>query len=195
MPYNNDEAQLFVFFNLVDQLNDALWIEDIRLPGYWGISRIEMGGGAYDICATVKGLYRHLQEVKTALHEVFVEFQERGYIREFVIVESWDDISVTPPYKNIPTNAQNAISYNAIQDGNNMVNFHEESTRGRYYKRDSYNQLMASSATNPYTRQPIRSGNAEYYRARVATRRGGRRLRGTRRGSTRHGTRRISTRR
>ncbi len=79
-------------------------------------------------------------------------------------------------YNKVPNNAQNIITNNAIQDGNEMVNFHGESNMGRYYKRSTYNALRAKK--NPYTRRNIQPQNVRFYRAkktrRARARRGGR---------------------
>ena len=94
----------------------------------------------------------------------------------------WDDVRgpvVSHPVvapRNIPRNAENAITMNAIQNGNNMVNFHGEYNLGRYYKKGTYNSFREPKK-NPYTRRNIASTNAVQYKAKV----GGRRLRSTRR--------------
>lgn len=61
--------------------------------------------------------------------------------------------------QNIPSGSSNTISYEDIQEGNTMVNFLNESKQGRYYKKDTYNQLVTNHTIgkkrNPYTRVPI----------------------------------------
>ncbi len=75
-------------------------------------------------------------------------------------------------YNTVPNNARNVITNNAIENGNDMVNFHGEYNMGRYYKRSTYNALRAKK--NPYTRRNIQPQNVRFYRAKK-TRRGQRR--------------------
>jgi hypothetical protein len=88
--------------------------------------------------------------------------------------------------RNIPANATNAITYNSIQNGNEMVTFHGNLNRNegrRYYKRTTYNSLNVNPRSglkqNPFTRQNIRPENTVRYTARV--RGGGKKTRRTRR--------------
>ncbi len=75
--------------------------------------------------------------------------------------------------RNIPANATNAISYNSIQDGNEMVTFHGNLNRPnnpRYYKRSTFNSLQTANAglkRNPFTQQLIQPGNVTGYTARI----------------------------
>ncbi len=82
-------------------------------------------------------------------------------------------IRQTLPSLYVAANAQNGITYNNISNGNLMANFHGEYNVGRYYKKDSVNQLMAgreSTRKNPYTRVPIAPENITYYKAKKMTR-------------------------
>ena len=66
----------------------------------------------------------------------------------------------------LPTNATNAITFEPIEEGTNMVNFHGESESGRYYTRETYNSLTEPKR-NPYTRSIIKPSNVISYKARV----------------------------
>jgi TATA-box binding protein (TBP) (component of TFIID and TFIIIB) len=84
---------------------------------------------------------------------------------------------------NIPAGTENAISFEAIQNGNVIVDFHGERNLGRYYKADTYNSITEPKK-NPFTREPIRAENTVRYKAKIV---GGRR--------TRSGNRKIRRRR
>lgn len=75
-----------------------------------------------------------------------------------------------PKPRNVPRNATNTITTNAIADGNVMVNFHDEYSQGRYYKAETYNAIrpIEGKKLNPYTRQEIRDGNAVWYKAKLS---------------------------
>ncbi len=68
----------------------------------------------------------------------------------------------------LPKNAENAIMGNKIEEGNRMVNFHNERNFGRYYKERTYNALPHKK--NPYTKKNIRNSNAVRYIAHVKKR-------------------------
>jgi hypothetical protein len=75
----------------------------------------------------------------------------------------------------LPANSENVITYDPIQSGNVMVNFHGERNLGRYYKRSTYNGFAidphAGVKLNPFTRAPIRPANISVYRAEGGKRR------------------------
>jgi hypothetical protein len=75
----------------------------------------------------------------------------------------------------LPANSENVITYDPIQSGNVMVNFHGERNLGRYYKRSTYNGFgidrQAGVKLNPFTRAPIRPANITVYRAEGGKRR------------------------
>jgi hypothetical protein len=75
----------------------------------------------------------------------------------------------------IPRNNENALTMEPIADGNGMVNFHDESARGRYYKKSSYNSMVQK--INPFTRKAINAKNVVQYKAKVG---------GAAKGSRRH---------
>ena len=72
----------------------------------------------------------------------------------------------------LPANILNAISTTPIQNGNNMVNFQDEFAHGRYYTKNTFNQLQphvySGKKRNPYTQQNIEPGNIKRYRAKKA---------------------------
>ena len=104
------------------------------------------------------------------------------------------------PTKNIAANAENAIMYNTISNGNIMANFHDEFQRGRYYKKANVQRLLTTrNPVNPHTRAPLKKANITYYKAKISGGRGKRRTlkRGgsrSSRSSRRRTTRRISRR-
>lgn len=68
------------------------------------------------------------------------------------------------PFRTLPANATNAITYNNIKKGNKMVNFKRDNTRlesdlHQYYKASTYDALEINENTNlrrnPMTREPI----------------------------------------
>ena len=77
--------------------------------------------------------------------------------------------------RNVPRNTENALTLEPIADGNGMVNFHDESARGRYYKKSSYNSMVQK--INPFTRKAISATNVVQYKAKVG---------GAAKGSRRH---------
>jgi hypothetical protein len=82
--------------------------------------------------------------------------------------------------RTIPAGARNAVMLNAIQDGNSMVNFQNEYSRGRYYKKSTYNQLPEPKQ-NPFSRERIVAKTQ--YKAKVpSVPRGGRKTRKGRKG-------------
>ena len=73
--------------------------------------------------------------------------------------------------RNVRANAENAVMMNAIQNGDEMVEFHGESAleEPRYYKKSTFNSLPKNARgtrKNPFTRANIRAANVEFYRAR-----------------------------
>jgi hypothetical protein len=67
---------------------------------------------------------------------------------------------------NIIPGTEDAITLEAIQDGDIMVNFHGERNMGRYYKKNTYNSL-SNPKRNPYTRRNIGKNNVVTYKAKV----------------------------
>lgn len=67
------------------------------------------------------------------------------------------------PPRNIPRNAQNAITFDPIEEGNIMSNFHGEYNLGRFYKNSTAQRLTR----NPYTRANIRPTNKTPYKAHI----------------------------
>jgi hypothetical protein len=85
--------------------------------------------------------------------------------------------------RTVPAGSRNAVMLNTIQDGNRMVNFQNEYSRGRYYKKSTYNQLPEPKQ-NPFSRERIVAKTQ--YKARVpAVPRGGRKTRKGRKGARR----------
>ena len=91
--------------------------------------------------------------------------------------------------RTVPAGSRNAVMLNTIQDGNSMVNFQNEYSRGRYYTKSTYDQLPEPKQ-NPFSREHIVAKTQ--YKARVpAASRGGRKTRKYLRGNkhTRKGVR------
>lgn len=79
---------------------------------------------------------------------------------------TWNDrnqqeevVAANIPSRNIPAGSSNTISYANIADGSQMVNFHNEFNKGRYYTQNTYNSIQTNERIgrkrNPYTRAPI----------------------------------------
>lgn len=73
--------------------------------------------------------------------------------------------------RNLPEDAENALLFEAIAPGTEMVDFHGESGHGRYYSAAAFAQLpmkhfpgVGHFKENPHTRQPIRPANVTRYR-------------------------------
>jgi hypothetical protein len=108
----------------------------------------------------------------------------------YLIAGKIQSIKITPVESNIAvgemrriaSNATNAITYNTIKEGNRMVNFNNEFKQGRYYKKNTYNNLVTVSGKklNPFTRKQINA--PEHY---VATFTGGRKRKTKRRNRSR----------
>lgn len=67
----------------------------------------------------------------------------------------------------IPKHAQAQISLNDIQPGNEMANFHDEYLYDRFYKAEDVEQLLKTTAQNPFTREPLREVNVQSYYASI----------------------------
>jgi hypothetical protein len=78
------------------------------------------------------------------------------------------------PYKNVKL--KETVLLSNIQDGDEMVNFHNEYNFNRYYKRNEFNQLPGNRKKNPFTRKTIKPSNIKRYKAHLV---GGRRTRKT----------------
>jgi hypothetical protein len=74
----------------------------------------------------------------------------------------------------IPAGSRNAVLLNTIADGNRMVDFQGEYSRGRYYTQSTYNQLPEPKR-NPFSRERITYKTQ--YKARVPAVSGGRKTR------------------
>ncbi len=83
----------------------------------------------------------------------------------------------TPNYI-LPASASNAIVFNKIQEGNNMIDFHDEYKYGRYYKQSTYNDYIKPTRENPFTRKSLSSKNIQRYKAKFS---GGKRTKRTQR--------------
>lgn len=99
--------------------------------------------------------------------------------------------------RNVPANATNVVSLQNIENGTNMVNFHDEFDHGRYYTKNTFDRLNIKAhgkKENPSTRQPIKPTNVKKYKALVKatggakTRKGRKNRKATRKG--RKGTKR-----
>lgn len=62
--------------------------------------------------------------------------------------------------------SDNAISYMPIEEGNILVDFHNEARHGRYYKQNTFNSFPVPKQ-NPMTRKPILPANIRYYTAQL----------------------------
>lgn len=69
--------------------------------------------------------------------------------------------------RKIPADAENAVTFEQIPDGERMVNFHDEYKHDRYYTQSTYEKLPVPKM-NPYTRKAIES--YKVYQAKRFTR-------------------------
>jgi hypothetical protein len=85
--------------------------------------------------------------------------------------------------RNVPANATNAVSYENIVNGANMVNFQGEFGHGRFYTKNTFNKIQpyiySGKKRNPFTQQNIEPGNITRYTAKKAAQGGRRRVRKT----------------
>lgn len=65
--------------------------------------------------------------------------------------------------RNLPKNATNAITMEPIENGNTMVNFHDEYKHGRFYTKNTYDKFRKKE--NPVTREPIL--DTVFYKAKI----------------------------
>ena len=56
--------------------------------------------------------------------------------------------------RRIPATATNAVTFEAIENGTRMVDFHSEFEHGRFYTQQTFDRLPEPKL-NPYTRRPI----------------------------------------
>ena len=75
-------------------------------------------------------------------------------------------------HRELPHGAENAVTFDAIETGNAMTNFHDEFSHGRYYKTTTY-EHMPEPKKNPQTRALIH--RTTRYKAKVKARGGTRR--------------------
>ena len=73
----------------------------------------------------------------------------------------------------LPPGATNVITMDDIASGDEMINFHGERNRGRYYKKSTYNSLTSNRGVkkNPFTRAIIEPQNVKRYKAKGGTKR------------------------
>ncbi len=100
---------------------------------------------------TKKNLHSYSQKIQNLIEEYFGEYNFSDSLRYL-----FED--------RLPVNAINAITFEPIQEGENMVNFHDEFEHGRFYTKSTYNSLHPKK--NPYTKKNIRPDNVRYYKAR-----------------------------
>ncbi len=72
---------------------------------------------------------------------------------------------------NVPRGTMNLISADDIEENDEMVNFHGEKGRKRFYKKSTFNRINHNQTTgrkmNPYTRAPIEVANVRTYKAHL----------------------------
>jgi hypothetical protein len=89
------------------------------------------------------------------------------------------------PGRNIPKGTLNAVMMDEIVNGDDMVNFHDESKFKRFYRKNTYNSLSGAEGRkkNPFTPDRIiHESDVVRYRANVKG--GGSRRSGSRRGGS-----------
>ena len=163
---------------------DIDWQNNIYLPGDWTVVEIESATGNYNLRIIYHGSIEYEEEVYDELFASFTDFLSEGWIESYDIQEGYKNVAdqekenqnlgltrLYMPYRTIPKNATNAISFEDITEGQEMVNFHDEAAHGRYYTRESYNALKSR---NPFTREVINPRNVKTYKAHF---KGGKRMR------------------
>jgi hypothetical protein len=137
---------------------------------------------------------------RSAIYNAFVhDFKGKGvYDDYFNYIKYWysklyRDYMTVPPkqikpiMKSIPKKAKNAITMSYIKEGENMVNFHDEFDRGRFYTERTHNSTKDKK--NPYTQHTIFPTNVSYYRAHLQ---GGKRRTRTYRKASKKSTRKAN---
>jgi hypothetical protein len=183
------------------QIQHNVWLLDI-LPQGWklvGTSTHTNNGYSWTLFdfegpkLTKNVFNNHLHTFSTELERAFkgVLRDEYGFGTDewqyYVSSDYAALLRMLHPALNVSNNPVNAITMENIENGNTLVNFHNESKQGRYYKNATFESLHRKE--NPYTRRAIRTENVKRYKASVKkSRRSGRRS--SRRGG-RSGHRRI----
>jgi hypothetical protein len=72
----------------------------------------------------------------------------------------------TLPYKNVKKNIDTLILKENIQEGDEMVDFHDEHSYNVYYKKTEFD-LLPNPKINPRTRKTIKPSNIKRYRAHL----------------------------
>jgi hypothetical protein len=85
---------------------------------------------------------------------------------ELWVERNSDEFDARKPRLIVPPNKDDAISYETIENGMQMVDFHNERKFERYYTKASYDSLNPKQ--NPITRKPIRESDVMYYIADVS---------------------------
>lgn len=70
----------------------------------------------------------------------------------------------------VPVGSQNSVTYEPIQNGDKMVNFHGERQFNRYYTKNTFDQIVRNYnglKKNPSTRASIQENNLKTYTASV----------------------------
>lgn len=90
-------------------------------------------------------------------------FIRQGYIEYEILNNNIYNTSRIEINKEIPPNTQNSITYENIKSGNTLIDFHNESNKGRYYKQKTFNSFPIKNThkrkENPFTRKPIETTN------------------------------------
>jgi hypothetical protein len=125
------------------------------------------------------------------LAKIFIENKDRNLWckklsardLELARTKGWDDIAELIQQKmasptsrlpisrttlEIPEGAENVISFEKIKNGNDLVDFDNESKFKRYYLKSTYDELIRRKQPNPHTRKPIK--NARHHTAKIIRR-------------------------
>jgi hypothetical protein len=184
-------SYLFVFMRMPHGSTNSPYLLADLFANSWTVQRVEYEGAYFHYRVKYTGQEVDKSAARNELRHFYQEAKYERIIIEYAVVDELSEIYGSTHRNNnsnknnkniehirIPNSSEDAITMNAIEEGNRMVNFHGEKNMGRYYKKSTFNSLKR---TNPYTRRKILPANRTNY---IATFKGGKR-RSKRRRATR----------
>jgi ankyrin repeat protein len=93
------------------------------------------------------------------------------YMTQFALSHNLFDESISRLIPKLPIlyveeGSENAITYNSIMEGDELVDFHDESKLKRFYKSSTYDSLGRKNV-NPFTMAALHPHNLKYYQAHI----------------------------
>jgi len=116
--------------------------------------RNERGESAIEIIGDIVGDEDYFQEIYDEIYELLVAHGATPPVTTTTIPFRIEEENVGK--KKIPKGTDNSISYNTIENGDDMVNFDNEFEHERYYKRSTFNSFPTPKK-NPSTRKLIKT--------------------------------------